>query len=117
MDGRPGGWHDGEVKLLIVIVQDADADPVAAALRDEGHRFTRLASSGGFLGTPNTTLILAVEDVAVADVVDVIRANCSMREVELPLVLSERLSDWRQRAVTYGGATILVSDLAEVIRA
>ncbi len=48
------------MKLLIAFVQDTDADRVTAALRDAGHRFTRLASSGGFLETPNVTLILAV---------------------------------------------------------
>jgi uncharacterized protein YaaQ len=104
------------VKLLIAIVQEADADRVTAALRDDGHRFTRLSSTGGFLETPNVTLILAVDEAAMDPVVDLVRANCSARDVELPLVLYERLRDWQEQAVSYGGATILVGDLSEVIR-
>ncbi len=104
------------MKLLIAIVQESDADRVAHALRDAAHRFTRLSSTGGFLETPNVTLVLAVEDRAVPAVLDLFRANCSPREVELPLVLYERLSDWQDRMVNYAGATILVADLAEMIR-
>jgi uncharacterized protein YaaQ len=106
----------GHVKLLIAIVQDADADRVTAALRDGGHRFTRLSSTGGFLETPNTTLILAVEEAAVGPVVELFRATCSSRDVELPLVLYERLRDWQERVVNYAGAMILVGDLSDVIR-
>jgi len=104
------------MKLMIAFVQDTDADRVTAALRDAGHRFTRLASSGGFLETPNGTLIIAVDESAVEAVVELFRANCMDREVELPLVLYERLRDWQERVVNYAGATILVGDLSDIIR-
>jgi uncharacterized protein YaaQ len=104
------------MKLLVAIVQVDDADRVAEALRHEGHRFTRLTSTGGFLETPNTTLVLAVKDETLPDVVDLFRANCAARDVELPLVLTERLRDWRERVVSYAGATILVLDLEDLIR-
>jgi uncharacterized protein YaaQ len=108
--------HNGVVKLLVAVVQSSDAERAADQLRAEGYRFTRLGSVGGFLETPNVTLILAVEDERVPDVVEVFRATCSGREVEVPLVLTERLKDWQDRVVHYAGATILVIDLAEVIR-
>ncbi len=104
------------MKLLVAIVQLDDADRVAEALRSAGHRFTRLASTGGFLETPNVTLVLAVKDESLGDVVGLFRANCAGREVELPLVLTERLQDWRERVVSYSGATILVVDLEDLIR-
>jgi uncharacterized protein YaaQ len=104
------------MKLLVAFVQVDDADRVAEALRRAGHRFTRLASSGGFLETPNATLVLAVKDEALDDVIAQFRANCSGREVDLPLVLSERLRDWQERVVSYAGATILVVDLEDLIR-
>ncbi len=104
------------MKLLVAIVQVDDADRVADALRGAGHRFTRLASTGGFLETPNTTLLLAVKAESLPDVVELFRANCADREVELPLVLTERLRDWRERVVSYAGATILVLDLEDLIR-
>ncbi len=104
------------MKLLVAIVQDDDAARVADALRRDGHRFTRLASTGGFLETANTTLVMAVKDEALQDVVDLFRANCAGREVELPLVLTERLRDWQERVVNYAGATILVVKLEDLIR-
>lgn len=104
------------MKLLMAIVQDDDATRVADALRRDGHRFTRLASTGGFLETANTTLVMAVKDEVLPDVVDLFRANCAGREVELPLVLTERLRDWQERVVNYAGATILVVDLEDLIR-
>ena len=104
------------MKLLVAIVQASDADRAADRLRSAGHRFTRLGSTGGFLETANVTLILAAEEEAVPDVVEILRESCSGREVEVPLVLTERLRDWQDRLVHYAGATILVLDLEEMIR-
>jgi uncharacterized protein YaaQ len=104
------------MKLLVAIVQASDADRAAERLRSAGHRFTRLGSTGGFLETANVTLILAAEEEAVPDVVEILRESCSGREVEVPLVLTERLRDWQEGLVHYAGATILVLDLEEMIR-
>lgn len=104
------------MKLLVAFVQESDADRVAEALRRDGHRFTRIASSGGFLETPNVTLVMAVHDDVLQEVVEEFQANCSVREVEVPLVLSGRLRDWQEQVVNYAGATILVVELADLIR-
>jgi uncharacterized protein YaaQ len=104
------------VKLLVAIVQPADADRAAEQLRTARHRFTRIDSTGGFLETPNVTLMLAVEDEVVPDVVEILHETCRSREVEVPLVLTERLHDWREALVSYAGATILVLDVAEMIQ-
>jgi len=104
------------MKLLVAIIQSSDAERAAERLRATGQRFTRLGSTGGYLETPNVTLILAVEDGAVAEVIEIFRATCSGREVEVPLVLTERLKDWQTRLVHYAGATVLVIDLVEAIR-
>ena len=104
------------MKLLIAIVQPADADRAADRLRAEGYRFTRVGSTGGYLDTPNVTLMLAVEDEVVPSLVELLHEECRGREVEVPLVLTERLHDWQERLVHYAGATILVLDVAEMIR-
>ncbi len=104
------------MKLLVAIVQTSDADRAAQRLRDEGHRFTRISSTGGYLEAPNVTLLLALEDQAVPAVVELLHDTCSGREVEVPLVLAERLQDWQEGLVHYAGATILVLDVAEMIR-
>jgi uncharacterized protein YaaQ len=104
------------MKMLVAIVQPADADRASDRLRAAGYRFTRLGSTGGFLETPNVTLILATEDEKVPALVDLFHETCSGREVEVPLVLTERLRDWQEGLVHYAGATILVLDLEQLIR-
>ncbi|MDH4142431.1 MAG: cyclic-di-AMP receptor [Chloroflexota bacterium] len=103
-------------KLLIAFVHHDDAEPVADALRGAGHRFTHMPTVGGFLGSPNDTFVFGVEDAAEADIVRVFTEVCRGREVEIPLVLTERLADWKARTVAHGGATILVADLDRIIR-
>jgi uncharacterized protein YaaQ len=103
-------------KLLIAFVHHDDADPVSEALRAEGHRFTSLPSVGGFLGAGNATFIFGVEDEAEPQILEIFERICHGREVEIPLVLTERLADWQARTVAHGGATILVADLARIVR-
>ena len=103
-------------KLLIAVIHADDSVAVAEALREDGHRFTRLDSSGGFLGSDNATFILGVEDADEERVVAIVGRASQGREIELPLVLLERLADWKARTVSHGGATILIVDLARIVR-
>ena len=50
------------MKLIISIVQDEDASDVIEALTDENYRVTKLATTGGFLKSGNTTLMTGVEE-------------------------------------------------------
>jgi uncharacterized protein YaaQ len=103
-------------KLLVAIVHRDDAEPVAAALRSSGHRFTLMPSIGGFLASDNATFLLGVEDEVEQDVIALFEEVCHGRDVEVPLVLLERLADWQAATVAYGGATILVADLARIVK-
>lgn len=103
-------------KLLVAIVHRDDAEPVADALRADGHRFTQLPSVGGFLGSDNATFLFGVEDAAEAEIIEIFERVCHGRDVDMPLVLTERLADWQARTVSHGGATILVADLARIVR-
>jgi uncharacterized protein YaaQ len=103
-------------KLLIAIVHQDEAEAVDDVLRSDGHRFTRMPTIGGFLGEPNETLFLAVEDARVEEVIADLDRACSPREIEIPLVLLDHLRDWEARTVEHGGATILVADLERIVR-
>jgi uncharacterized protein YaaQ len=103
-------------KLLVAFVHQDDATPVAEALRSAGYRFTHLPSVGGFLGSDNATMVMGVEDDEVSDVAAVFERVCHRREVAVPLVLLDRLQDWQAETVSHGGATILVADLARIVR-
>jgi len=68
------------MKLIIAVVQDKDSNRLSNALIAEGIRATKLASTGGFLRSGNTTFVIGIEDERVDDVIEVIRANCKVRE-------------------------------------
>lgn len=103
-------------KLLIAFVHHDDAEPLADALRGAGHRFTQLPSVGGFLGTDNATFVFGVEDAAEREIIEIFEDVCHARDVDVPLVLTERLADWQARTVSHGSATVLVADLDRIIR-
>jgi uncharacterized protein YaaQ len=103
-------------KFVVAIVQDADAEAVTNAFRSADFRFTIIPSRGGFLGNANTTFLMAVEDERVASALEIFERSGSGREVEVPLVLLERLADWNGRTVLYGGATVLVGDLEQLVQ-
>ena len=68
------------MKLIIAIVRDADAGPVVDRLVSQGHRVTRVASTGGFLRRGNVTLLIGTEELHVQPVIDILRETCSPPE-------------------------------------
>ena len=63
------------MKMIIVIVNDHDADPVTQALTSEDFRVTRIASTGGFMRAGVATLLIGVEDADVDAAIRVMRAS------------------------------------------
>ncbi len=49
------------MKLVISIVQDDDALDLVDALNEKGYSVTKLATTGGFLKSGNTTLLAGVQ--------------------------------------------------------
>jgi uncharacterized protein YaaQ len=68
------------MKLVIAVVQDKDSNRLSNALVKEGFRATKLASTGGFLRAGNTTFMIGTEDERVQEALEVIKANCKIRE-------------------------------------
>ena len=50
------------MKLVIAIVEDEDSMDLIDALTDGKYRVTKLATTGGFLKSGNTTLMVGVEE-------------------------------------------------------
>jgi len=67
------------VKLIVAIVHNEDAGALVDALLEHEYRTTRLQSSGGFLKQSNATILVAVDDEKVEDVMTIVRENCSSR--------------------------------------
>lgn len=102
--------------LLVVVVHELDADRVVQGLRAERFGVTRLASTGGFLGTANATLLIGIEDADEGRVLGIIERECTGREIEVPLVMLGNLREGLPRVVKYGGATVFVVELRRMVR-
>ena len=61
------------MKMIIVIVQDNDADTLTRALTIGNFRVTRVASTGGFMRSGVVTMLLGVEDSQVDAAIQVVR--------------------------------------------
>jgi uncharacterized protein YaaQ len=80
------GWA---VKLVVAVVQDYDADRFLRAATDEGLRATRIASTGGYLRTGNSTVLLGVADEAVGRCLELLAATSAVRVERASEVASE----------------------------
>ncbi|KYD00944.1 cyclic-di-AMP receptor [Heyndrickxia sporothermodurans] len=68
------------MKLILAVVQDQDSARLMNAMVDHNFRVTKLASTGGFLKSGNTTIMIGTEDIRVEKALQVIRDNCKSRE-------------------------------------
>ena len=93
-------------------MQGEDAGQTAQALSSAGISVTRLNSTGGFLQQGNATLLSAVDEERVEQVVAIIRENCRERTRYLtpmpPMVEPGELLMPYPVEVQVGGATVLV---------
>lgn len=64
------------MKLIIAIIQDEYINKVVEDLMDNDIRTTKLSSTGGFLKSGNTTLLIGSEEEEVDGIVDIIRTHC-----------------------------------------
>ncbi|MDQ3459209.1 MAG: cyclic-di-AMP receptor [Deinococcota bacterium] len=100
------------MKLLLTIIQDADAQSLQKALVSSGFGATKLASTGGFLREGNTTLLVGVEDHEVERVKRIIHETC--RERVKAMTPNPPLADMQEGylgqplEVTVGGAVVFV---------
>lgn len=72
------------MKLILAIVQNDDERSVLSKLMKEGYRVTKLASTGGFLRTGNSTLMLGVDDDKVEGALKIINESCRTRNITMP---------------------------------
>ena len=103
------------MKLIVAIVQDEDTPTLTDALVAAGHRFTKVSTTGSFLRTGNTSLLIGVEDDQVAAVMGILRRTCRRRtQVAVPsspalepglLYMPENFE------VEVGGAVVFIIDV------
>lgn len=65
------------MKMIIIIVDDNDADTLTQALTAGNFRVTRVASTGGFLRSGVVTMLLGVEEEQVDAILQTVRNSLS----------------------------------------
>ena len=108
------------MKLIIAIVQDDDAGDLIDIITEEGFRVTKLATTGGFLKSGNTTLMIGIEIDKVDKVLKIIDDVCKTREQIVtspsPVAGSTGVYVPYPVEVEVGGATIFVVDVDRFIK-
>jgi len=106
------------VKLIIAIVQDEDSSRLVNKLMNEGFSATKLATTGGFLRSGNTTLLIGVEDEKMDQVMGIIENTCKSRKQMAPVhaPISGTAGMYVPAypvQVTVGGAIVFVLDVEQ----
>ena len=101
------------MKLIFAIVGSEDSGKVSSALTKAGFSVTKLATTGGFLMSGNTTFLIGTEDDKVDEVIAVIGKHSKKRTQMVPASSSYGvgLSSSFPVEVTIGGATIFVTNI------
>ncbi len=97
------------MKLILAIVNNDDSAMVSSGLTREGYSVTKLATTGGFLMSGNTTFLIGVEDNKVDAVVELISSFSKKRTQVVP-TSSYGVGNYTSFPVevTVGGATVFV---------
>ncbi|MBQ8374021.1 MAG: cyclic-di-AMP receptor [Clostridia bacterium] len=101
------------MKMLTAIVQAKDTADVCQALSESGIEFTKMATSGGFLRSGNTTLLIGLADERVDEAIEIIRKNCRKRMEKVPAMMTTAMpmAVPHTAEVAVGGAIVFVTDV------
>ena len=99
----------------ILIVSSDDSGVVSQALTKGGFSVTKLATTGGFLMSGNTTFIIGVNDDKVDEVIEIIGKHSKKRKQMVPSTASYGMGMYTSFPVevTVGGATLFVLDVEQ----
>ena len=77
--------QNGQLKLVIIIASDADADRLMKRLIEQGLPATKIGSTGGFLHRGSATILSGVEANEVDQVLAMVRTECHARTEYMPV--------------------------------
>lgn len=99
------------MKLIFAVVNDDDFRGVSDALNSNGIQSTRLSSTGGFLRSGNSTLLICVDDSRLDECLNIVKHNCRRRKQYVPANAMRGTYAASPVEVTVGGATVFVTDV------
>lgn len=106
------------MKLVIAIVQDKDSDKLSNDFIEHNIQATKLASSGSFLRSGNSTFLIGIDDQRVDEVLEIIQHVCKKRQkyITPPVGIDTHVEGVRNnypRQVKIGGATVFVLNIEQ----
>lgn len=103
------------MKLILAIVSSDDGPVVSSELTKAGFSVTKLATTGGFLMSGNTTFLIGTDDEKVNTVIDIVGTYSKKRKQMVPSSASYGVGMYTSFPVevTVGGATIFVLDVEQ----
>ncbi|MBQ0036733.1 MAG: cyclic-di-AMP receptor [Firmicutes bacterium] len=106
------------MKLILAIISDDDTKSCITALNKASYHVTRLSTTGGFLSSGNTTLIIGCEDDEVDQAISIIGKESQRRTEAIPSSLSSEMNSFISfpMQVEIGGATIFVLNVDQFLK-
>ena len=107
------------MKLLLVVVQDADVNILMDDLVQNNFGVTKLSSTGGFLKSGNTTIFTGVEDERLDEIFKIIEANCKRRRTTTAIInpgMQAAMFQTLPVEIEVGGATVFVLNVDQFIK-
>lgn len=101
------------MKMIMAVVSGDDSNAVSAALTKARFSVTKLATTGGFLMSGNTTFLIGVDDDKVSDVIDIISKHSKKRKQMVPSagMVDVGMYSAFPVEVTVGGAIVFVMNV------
>ena len=107
------------MNLIVAIIQDYDTDRLLRAITAAGFSATRIASTGGFLRTGNTTVFMGVAAGEVARCLRLISESCRGRVQRLSDEDLAGVAEWASPGIAdvrIGGAVVFVLRVERFVR-
>ena len=104
------------MKLLFAFVQNEDVKSLTRALIKRDINVTRISSSGGFLSSGNSTLMIGVEKDQLEDTLEIIKKHSHKRGTAMAAQTISSIPGVAAPLpinVTIGGATVFVVDVED----
>ncbi|MDD4569765.1 MAG: cyclic-di-AMP receptor [Tepidanaerobacteraceae bacterium] len=106
------------MKLVMAVVQDTDAGRLIEKLTQKKFGITKLASSGGFLKSGNTTLMIGVDEEKIEELLGIIESLCRPRKqivTPFPAGPADAYVPYPVE-VSVGGAMVFIMDVERSIK-
>ncbi len=105
------------MKLIIAVVNNDDSGALIKALSQKGLGSTKLATTGGFLRSGNTTVLIGTDDEKVPQALEIISQSCKQRKEIVASAVAAPFGAGIYNStpieVTIGGATVFVVDVEQ----